>query len=119
MKPKYSLFKNSSYALSGIKFLLKDEKSFRLEVAITLPLIIFSLFLPLSFAEHFILISVLVLIFIVEALNSAIEACVDLYTDDFHILAKKAKDCGSAAVFFSVCLAVCTWLVVLFKVFFL
>lgn len=118
MKPKYSLFKNSSYALSGVKFLLKDESSFKIEAIIILPLIVFSLFLPLSFAEHFILIFVLVLILIVEALNSAIEACIDLYTKDFHILAKKAKDCGSAAVFFSISLAVCTWLVALCGVLF-
>ncbi|MBF7049439.1 diacylglycerol kinase [Campylobacter volucris] len=115
MKPKYSLFKNASYALSGIKFLLKDEMAFKIESIIILPLIIVSFFLPISFIEHFVLIFVLILILIAEALNSAIEACVDLCTNDFHILAKKAKDCASAGVFFSVVLAIITWCFVLAK----
>ncbi|MCV3429538.1 diacylglycerol kinase [Campylobacter lari] len=115
MKPKYSLFKNASYAFSGIKFLLQDEMAFRIEFAIILPLIFASLFLPVSFLEHFVLVFVLVLILIVEALNSAIEACVDLCTSEFHILAKKAKDCASAGVFFSVVLAIITWSFILFN----
>ncbi|AJD05604.1 diacylglycerol kinase [Campylobacter lari] len=114
MKPKYSLFKNASYALSGIKFLLKDEMAFKIEFAIILPLIFTSLFFPISFLEHFTLVFVLVLILIIEALNSAIEACVDLCTSEFHILAKKAKDCASAGVFFSVALAIITWSFILF-----
>ncbi|AJC89958.1 diacylglycerol kinase [Campylobacter subantarcticus LMG 24377] len=114
MKPKYSLFKNASYALSGVKFLLKDEMAFRIEFTIILPLICLSLFFPISFLEHFVLVFVLVLILIVEALNSAIEACVDLCTSEFHILAKKAKDCASAGVLFSVVLAIITWSFILF-----
>ncbi|MCR6591045.1 diacylglycerol kinase [Campylobacter insulaenigrae] len=115
MKPKYSLFKNASYAMSGIKFLFKDEMAFKIEIIIIIPLIIASLFLPINFIEHFVLIFVLVLILIIEAINSAIEACVDLCTNDFHILAKKAKDCASAGVFFSVLLAISTWIFILIK----
>ncbi|WP_291946966.1 diacylglycerol kinase [Campylobacter sp.] len=115
MKPNYSLFKNTSYALSGIKFLFKDEMAFKIETLIIIPLIIISLFLPINFIEHFVLIFVLVLILIIEALNSAIEACVDLCTNDFHLLAKKAKDCASAGVFFSVLFAISTWCFILIK----
>ena len=109
MKPKYSLFKNAKYAMDGIIAMIKSEKSFRIEIAIIIPAIIISIFLPLSLLEHLLLIVVALLILIVEALNSAIESCVDLVTDKWHEKAKIAKDCASAAVLLSVIMACCVW----------
>ena len=109
MKPKYHFFNNAKYAFEGIFALLKNEKSFRIEFCIIIPAIILSFFLKASFIEHLFLVSVLMLIFIVEALNSAIEACVDLITNEWHEKAKIAKDCASAAVFLSVLLALFVW----------
>ncbi len=113
MKPKYHFFNNAKYAFSGIKAMLKSEISFRIELCIILPAIIVSLFLPVEFWAHLLLIIVLLMILIVECVNSAIEACVDLVTDEFHQKAKIAKDCASAAVFFSIILAVGVWIFVL------
>jgi diacylglycerol kinase (ATP) len=55
-------------------------------------------------------------VLVVELLNSSIEALTDLVTDEYHFLAKKAKDCGSAAVLISLiscfvawCFALYTW----------
>lgn len=59
--------------------------------------------------------AVLFIILIVECINTAIESCIDLITNEFHKKAKIAKDCGSSAVFFSICLAVFTWVVILSK----
>ncbi|MBS4235583.1 diacylglycerol kinase [Campylobacter vulpis] len=118
MKPKYSLFSNTQYALQGLLSLVKFESSFKIELSIIIPALILDYFLPLSLVEHLFLAGVLVLILIVEALNSAIEACVDLITNEWHEKAKRAKDCGSAAVFFAIVFALFSWGVVLFKVFY-
>ena len=63
------------------------------------------------------LVSVLMLILIIEALNSAIEACVDLITNEWHEKAKIAKDCASAAVFFSVLSALFVWGFILYNIY--
>ena len=114
MKPKYRFFNNAKYALSGIYCMFKMETSFRIELFIIIPACIFSFFLPISMLEHIALVGVLFVILIVECINSAIESCVDLVTEEFHTKAKIAKDCGSSAVFFSVCLAIFTWGYILF-----
>ncbi len=109
MKPKYHFFNNARYALEGIFALFKNEMAFRIELCVIIPAIIFSFFLKVGFVEHLLLVSVLILILIIEALNSAIEACVDLITNEWHQKAKIAKDCASGAVFFSVLLALFAW----------
>lgn len=114
MKPKYNFFKNSGYAFAGLVAMLRNEMAFRIELAIILPLMCASLFLRVSLNTHLILIGVLFLILILECVNSAIEACVDLVTADFHPLAKIAKDCASAAILLSIAQAVLVWAFVLF-----
>ena len=101
--------------MAGVLAMLKNEVAFRIELAIILPALVISLFLPVSVETHLILVGVLFLIIIAECLNSAVEACVDLITSEFHEKAKIAKDCASAGVFFSVVLALATWAFVLYK----
>ncbi|EKT0454721.1 diacylglycerol kinase [Campylobacter jejuni] len=117
MKPKYHFLNNARYALEGLFVLFKNEMAFRIELCIIIPAIVFSFFLKVSFLEHLLLISVLILILIVEALNSAIEACVDLITNEWHEKAKIAKDCASAAVFFSALLALFAWGFILYNIY--
>lgn len=100
----------------GVKFLFK-ETAFKIELCIIIPCLIFSFFLPIGLMEHLLLISVLFLILIVEAINTSIEACVDLVTTKWNEQAKIAKDCASSAVFFSVLLAVVVWLTILINTF--
>lgn len=113
MKPKYSFFNNARYAFEGLLTMIKEEKSFRIELFIILPLIIISLFLDLDPISHILLIVSLLLILLVECINSAIERCVDLNTLEYHPLAKGAKDCGSAAVCISITIASITWVMIL------
>ncbi len=112
-KPKYNLFKNTQYALSGLKHILKTENSFKLELF--LGIFIFSAIYLVNIALMYKLILVVTacLILIVELLNSAIENVVDLVTKDIHPLAKTAKDIGSTAVMFSIMLHILCWILIL------
>lgn len=115
MKPKYNFFANWGYALAGIGAMMKNEASFRAELAVVLPALMVDFCLPLTLLEHLFLGAVLVMILVVECLNSAVEACVDLVTKEFHPLAKLAKDCGSVAVFLTISFAIVSWGVVLLR----
>ena len=117
MKPKYNILSNWCYAMQGLLAMLKNERSFLLELIFIVPALILSFFLPLSLENHLILVGVLFLILIAECINSAIEACVDLVTKDFHPKAKIAKDCASAGVFLTVVLALFSWGFVLFDLY--
>ena len=55
-------------------------------------------------------------VLVVELLNSAIESVVDIASSEYHVLAKRAKDLGSAAVLLSIVLAVVLWSVVIFRI---
>lgn len=112
MKPKYSFFSNTKYALAGLKAML-GETSFRIEISIILPLLIIAFLLPVSLQTHLLLIVVLIGVLIAECINTAVEACVDLITRDFHHLAKIAKDTASAAVFLSISSALIVWISVI------
>jgi diacylglycerol kinase (ATP) len=74
---------------------------------------IFSFFLDVSPVERLALIAVLLLVVMVEALNSAIECIVDRISTEKHPLSGRAKDYGSLAVFIAIVLALTTWLTVL------
>ena len=101
------------YSLDGFAAAFKYEDAFRLEVLLALILI------PLVFSMHIsgiakaLMIASVLLVLIVELLNSAIEAITDRVSLENHVLAKRAKDIGSAAVMLSVINAVVVWLLVL------
>jgi diacylglycerol kinase (ATP) len=112
-KPKYHLFKNTSYALDGLKHALKTESSFRLELLAGVIIIPAIFLMNFSIEAKLILLVTALLVPIVELLNSAIENAVDLVTFEKHPLAKTAKDIGATAVFFSILLHIVCWVVVL------
>jgi diacylglycerol kinase (ATP) len=87
------------WSLKGLKTTWQVESSFRLEVYLCVVLIPLGLYLGQNPVEKFLLVSVLLLVLIVEVLNSAIEAVVDRWGIEHHELAGRAKDMGSAAVF--------------------
>jgi diacylglycerol kinase (ATP) len=68
---------------------------------------------PVAAAERVLLIGSVVLVLIVELLNSSVEAAIDRIGLDTHRLSKRAKDLGSAAVFLALLLLVTTWALVL------
>ena len=114
-QPKYSLFKNASYALKGLKDLITTETSFRLEVIFIVILLPVLIFIDVSLTNKLIMFFSLILIIVVEALNGAIERAVDLVTSEYHELAGRAKDAASTAVLFTIILAVVIWGTILIK----
>ena len=102
------------YSLNGLRFAVKTETAFRQEVMLFTLLLVILLFLPISTALKCILLFANTLVLIVELINSAIESIVDLASPEYHHLAKRAKDLGSAAVFVSLFLASFLWLFTVF-----
>lgn len=118
MKPGKSgltrLLHAAGYSWQGLKAAYAHEAAFRQEVwtaAVGLPLAFWLGETPL---EVLLLVGSLVLLMIVELLNSALEAVVDLASPDFHELAGRAKDIASAAVLFAVLLTAATWCTLIF-----
>ena len=100
-------------SLAGLVEAVRHEDAFRQE------LILAAIFLPLAFwvgdsaLERAMLIGSVLLVLIVELLNSAIEATVDRISFENHRLAKRAKDIGSAAVMVALLNAALVWILVL------
>ena len=101
------------YSLAGLQAAFSHEDAFRQEAFLAAVLIPVSLFLPASGVAHALMIASVVLVLIVELLNSAIEAVVDRVSLDHHHLSKRAKDIGSAAVMLSLLNVVAVWVCVL------
>ncbi|HTC17188.1 MAG TPA: diacylglycerol kinase [Steroidobacteraceae bacterium] len=100
-------------SLNGLSGAFREEAAFRQELALALIVIPLGLWLGHSGVERALLIGPMLLILIVELLNSAIEATVDRISFEHHALAGLAKDIGSAAVFMSFVLLISVWLLVL------
>ncbi|EPI8787619.1 diacylglycerol kinase [Vibrio parahaemolyticus] len=99
----------TGYSIKGLKAAWTHEAAFRQEFVLTLVLSISAFFLPVTTLERVLMISSLLLILIVELINSAVEAVVDRVSDDWHELSGRAKDIGSAAVFVALFLALFVW----------
>lgn len=89
------------YSYAGLKTAYKNEDAFRQEVLLAVVLIPLALYLEQAAIQRALMIGSVLLVIIVELLNSAIEATVDRISLDHHRLAKRAKDIGSAAVLIS------------------
>lgn len=100
-------------SLAGLNAALQNEAAFRLEVVLVVVLAPLGSWLAKTGAERALLVGSLLLVLIVEIINSSIEATVDRIGTEHHILAGRAKDMGSAAVFLSLVNAVMIWLLVL------
>jgi diacylglycerol kinase (ATP) len=112
-KPGLARIKSAlGYSLDGWRTAFRNEQALRQEVAIALALLPFALLLPLTLAERAVLIAAILLVLIVELLNSAIEAVVDRVSLERHELAKRAKDYGSAAVMLSILTGTMLWLAI-------
>ena len=103
-----------TYSCAGLKAAYQHEDAFRQEVLLAIILLPLALWLEHGALERALMISSVLLVIIVELLNSAIEATVDRISLDNHTLAKRAKDIGSAAVLISLVNLAVVWLLVLF-----
>ena len=104
-----------NYSLSGLRAAYACEDAFRQEVLLAALLIPLALYLPVSGILRALMISSVLLVLIVELLNSAVEATVDRISLDNHRLAKRAKDIGSAAVLFSLIKVIVVWTCILWR----
>ena len=106
------------YSLSGLKSALRHEDSFRLEFLLVLVLTPLSIWLARSPLEWAALFAPLLLVLLVELLNSAIETTLDRIGTEQNELTRRAKDMGSAAVFLSLMMAGVIWGSVIYSRFF-
>jgi diacylglycerol kinase (ATP) len=97
------------YSVDGLKAALQHEDAFRQEMLLALVLIPLALYLEPSALGRVMMIASVLLVLIVELLNSAVEAAVDRISFEHHHLIKRAKDMGSAAVLVSLLNVVVVW----------
>ncbi len=109
----WRLIRALKYSYAGLRDAFVDEASFRLEVLLSLILLPVAVWLGDDNVERALMIGTLLLVLIVELVNSAIEAAIDRIDTGFDDLARKAKDFGSAAVFVSLILALVVWALML------
>jgi diacylglycerol kinase (ATP) len=93
------IFKATIWSLQGLRAAWLHESSFRLEVYLLIVLAPLALWLGQTGVERALLLGSCLLVLGIELLNSAIEAVIERYGPEFHELAGRAKDMGSAAVF--------------------
>jgi diacylglycerol kinase (ATP) len=99
----------AGYSLAGLRTALRRESAFRQEVILFLALAPLGSWLGRNGIERTLLVGSLVIVLIVELLNSALEAAVDRISKKQHKLSGRAKDMGSAAVYLSLGLVILTW----------
>ncbi|WP_312817345.1 diacylglycerol kinase [Atlantibacter subterraneus] len=103
------IIKAAGYSWKGIRAAWKNEAAFRQEGVAAIAAIAIAFWLDVDPITRVLLIGSVILVMIVEILNSAIEAVVDRIGPEFHELSGRAKDMGSAAVLFAILLAMITW----------
>jgi diacylglycerol kinase (ATP) len=97
------------YSFAGFSAAFAHEDAFRQEALLAAILVPLSFFLPVAWTGRALMIASVLLVLIVELLNSAIEAIVDRVSLDRHPLSKRAKDVGSAAVLLALLNVVAVW----------
>jgi len=102
------------YSLNGLRAAFSNEAAFRQEVCIAIVLLVVLLFLPLSLFWKGLLFFATTSVLVIELLNSAIESVVDIASPEYHDLAKRAKDLGTASVLVSIVIAMVLWGVAIF-----
>ncbi|GHE92435.1 diacylglycerol kinase [Thalassotalea profundi] len=100
-------------SLRAFNWLVKNEAAFRQELLLLVLVIPITFLLDITIKEQLILIISTLFILFTEVLNTAIESVVDRVGLEIHPLSGLAKDLGSAAVFISLVIAVCTWVAIL------
>lgn len=103
------LVRSFFYSMQGLKSCFKNEEAFRLEAILFVVLLVVIAVIEVSPLLKLMLFCANSLVLIVELLNSAVEAVVDKASPEYHELAGRAKDMGSAAVFISLLAAGVVW----------
>jgi diacylglycerol kinase (ATP) len=96
----------------GVVYAFKEESAFRQELTLLIICTPIALFLNISVLEKVALICSIIMVLVVELLNSSVEAAIDRISFEHHDLSKRAKDFGSAAVMLALLVAVLIWIAV-------
>ncbi len=107
------IIKASQYSWQGLRAAYKHEEAFRQEVWASLILLPLGFWLGQNGVEKALLVGTVLLLPLVEILNSSIEATVDRIGEEHHELAGRAKDMGSAAVAIAIVIIIVVWILVL------
>ncbi len=107
------IIKAAGYSWKGLRAAWQHEAAFRQEAIAAIVAIVIALWLDVDAITRVLLVGSVVLVIIVEVLNSAVEAVVDRIGSEIHPLAGRAKDMGSAAVLLTILLAVFVWIMLL------
>jgi len=111
-KIRRKLRKSFSFAVAGIKYTLKTQPNMRIHVGIAFIAVMAGVAFQISSSEWLALVIVISFVFMLEILNTAIETLVDLYTEEYHHLAKVAKDTAAGAVMVAAIMSVCVGLII-------
>ncbi|CAG9619353.1 diacylglycerol kinase family protein [Sutcliffiella rhizosphaerae] len=101
-----SFAKSFHYALEGFLLVLKTERNIKIHLIIASVVILISIYFQLSTIEWAIVFLVIAIMIVIEIINTAIENVVDLVTEDYHPLAKVAKDVAASAALVFACISV-------------
>ncbi|WP_418357084.1 MULTISPECIES: diacylglycerol kinase [Shewanella] len=107
------VFRATGFSIKGLRSAWQNEAAFRQEAILAIIMLPIALIVDVSTTERILMVMTLLIVLIVELLNSAIEAVVDRVGDEIHPLSGQAKDIASAAVFISLALCAITWAIVL------
>jgi diacylglycerol kinase (ATP) len=107
------IYKAAGYSLKGLSAAWKNEAAFRQEAIVVIPAILLAFYLDVSSIERILMVGVMILVLVVELLNSAVEAAIDRIGPEIHPLSGRAKDMGSAAVLITILFAILTWTIIL------
>jgi diacylglycerol kinase (ATP) len=102
VRRKPSFWRSLKFALSGASYVLRTERNAQIEGVIALLVIGLGLILNITTVEWAIVFVLIGLVLAMEVLNTAVEAVVDLTTENYHDLAKVAKDAAAGAVLLTV-----------------
>lgn len=106
-------FRAAINSWNGLIYAYKEESAFRQELGLSLILVPLAIYLPVTPIEKILLIASVILVLIIELLNSSVEAAIDRISFEVHDLSKRAKDFGSAAVMLALLLCGLTWAIIL------
>ena len=112
---KKRIINTIKYSLSGLKATWKLEQAFKIEIIASLFGIYITIFSATTKIEKILLISSLLLILIIELINTGLEKTIDKISKEIHPISKIVKDIGSAAVFLSLINAIIIWSIIFLK----
>lgn len=100
------------YAFEGIKYVLKTQPNMKIHTVIGLLAVVAGFFFKISEAEWLAIVIVIGFVLILEVVNTAVETLVDLYTEEYHHLAKVSKDTAAGAVLLMAIVSVVVGLII-------